>query len=99
MTLYLLLATIAVAGTAFILFYRFYWSIRIEKEYLVDLLRSNGIGDRPETIVKKYYKTQGRNLEEKEVRSLVKQFRHNNMEFFLTMYEHIKHKEKEGLGQ
>jgi len=91
MTLYLILASIAGAGTGFILFYKFYWSHRIDREEVKEILIKAGIGDRPETIVKNYYQNiQHENLDEKKVRSLTRQFTENNKEFFLTMYDLTK---------
>lgn len=81
---------IAVAGGIFLLFYKFYWSKKIDRDEVLELLSTKGIGDRPETIVRDYYKTQGQVLQEKDVKKLTKQFIQNNKEFFLTMYDIIK---------
>lgn len=58
------------------------------------MLRSKGIADHPESITKRYYKLQGQNLSEREVRKLTNQYVHLNREFFLTMYDLVKRGEK-----
>lgn len=75
-----------------LLMYKFYWSPKKHWDELYSMLRRKGIGDRPETIVKDYYKLQHRNLSEKETRELTRQYLFNNKEFFLTMYDNIKGK-------
>ena len=64
----------------------------------MELLRSNGIADRPETIVRRYYKAQGKSYSEKEVKKLTGQYMENNKDFFLTMWENIKPKDNKKNG-
>ena len=86
----LIFLLIAIGATAFFIFYKYFWSRKIDREDVIKLLRTKGIGDRPETIVRNYYKTQGQNLEEKEVKKLTRQFEQNNKESFLTMFDVTK---------
>lgn len=78
---------IASCGAGFFLFYKFWWEKRIDRKDCIEMLRSKGIADHPESITKRYYKLQGDNLTEKEVRKLTNQYIHLNKEFFLTMYD------------
>ena len=85
-----LVVNLMILGTAcaiLIAIYHFVISYKIDRKDTIDLLRQKGIGDRPETITKNYYKTQGENLDEKQVRKKTKEFIKNNKEFFLTMYD------------
>lgn len=82
------------AGAMLAMLYKWYWSPKKDWDELYAMLRKRGIGDRPESIVKRYYKLQNRNLTEKEVRSLTKQYLFNNKEFFLTMYDNISKSER-----
>ena len=74
-------------GVGFFLFYKLYLEKIIDRRETIDLLRKNGIGDRPENLTKRYYKSQNENLDEREVRKRTNQFMRNNKEFFLRMYE------------
>jgi len=83
-----LIATVGI--TMFLLMYKFYWHPKKHWEELYVMLRRRGIGERPENIIKSYYKLQQRNLSEKEIRKLTKEFLFNDKDFFLTMYDNVK---------
>lgn len=86
----LIFTVIATSLGGFFLFYKLWWERRIDRKDCIDMLRSKGIADHPESITKRYYKLQGQNLSEKEVRKLTNQYVHLNREFFLTMYDLVK---------
>lgn len=86
---------IVVAGVSFILYYKFYLSRKLDRKETIELLRTRGIGDRPETIVKDYYKKQGKILNEKEVRKLTNDYLSMNKDFFITMWEYNKKTEED----
>lgn len=94
----LMLVSIVVGSCVgtFFLFYKFWWEKRIDRNEVIDLLRSKGIADKPETIVRQYYKSQQLNKSESEVKKLTKQYARLQKEFFLTMYENIHKGEKQG---
>jgi len=85
---------IASCGAGFFLFYKLYWEKKIDRKDCIEMLRSKGIADHPESITKRYYKLQQENLSEREVRKLTNQYIHLNREFFLTMYDLVKRGEK-----
>lgn len=73
----------------FVLLYKYYWHPKKHWDELYEMLGRRGIGDRPENIVKSYYKMKQNNLSEKEVRRLTKSFLYNDKDFFLTMYDNL----------
>lgn len=77
-------------GVGFFLFYKFYWEKKIDRKDVIDLLRSKGIHEQPETIVRNYYKTQQINKTEGEIKKLTSQYSRLQKDFFLTMYENIQ---------
>jgi hypothetical protein len=81
-------------GAGFVLFYKLWWEKRIDRKEVETLLRQKGIGEKPQTIVRRYYKTQGKNLTEKEVNKLTNDYTRVQKDFFLTMWENIKQREK-----
>ena len=86
-----ILLALGVSGLLFALFYKFYWSKKIDYDETVALLRSKGIGDKPENIVKRYYKVKSSDiLTESRVRKLTKEFMQNDKDFFVTMWENSK---------
>lgn len=78
----------------FLSLYRYYWHPKKHWEELYSMLRKRGIGERPENIVKSYYKLQQKNLSEREIRKLTKEFLYNDKDFFLTMYDTTKRERK-----
>ena len=89
---------IASCVAGFFLFYKFWWEKKIDRKDCIEMLRSKGIADHPESITKRYYKLQGDNLSEKDVRKLTNQYIHLNREFFLTMYDLVSKREEENKG-
>lgn len=80
-------ALLIVIGLAFYVFYRIYLSPRAQKQAVIEILRKNGIGDKPESVVKNYHlHCMNQKLTEQAVRKLTREYRNNNPEFFLTMY-------------
>ncbi len=90
MSVLVILGLVAVGGIAFMfLLWKWYLNPKNHWDELYEMLRSRGIGDRPQSIVKRFYELQHKHYTEKEIRKLTTQFLYNNKEFFLTMYDTI----------
>lgn len=93
------IAILIICGVGFLTFYKLYWEKQIDRKDVEEKLAKKGIGDKPETIVRQYYKIiHNEILEEKEVKRRTNQFIANDQEFFLTMWENMKKKNGETIG-
>ncbi len=92
----IIMGLVAVSAiTGFVIIYKKYFQPKEHWDELYEMLRKKGIGDRPENIVKSYYRMQGKFLLESEVRKLTRQYLIHNKDFFITMYDAIIQNERE----
>lgn len=59
------------------------------------MLRKRAIAEKPETIVRQYYKSQQKNLTEKEVKKLTNDYIRLQKDFFFTMYDNTRRTQNE----
>ena len=88
---------VAIVGLSGYLVYRFVIFDLMCKRTVNQTLQKYNIKKTPSQIIKEYYSNKGEEISHKEVQILEKNYRQNEPEQFLTMYDAIrdlKHKEE-----
>jgi hypothetical protein len=88
------LTIVAILGIAGYLIYRFVVFDYLSNKSVNDTLRKYHIEKTPFEIVKEYYENKGESLSDNEISKLVKQYRQNEPEQFLAMYDSTREKSK-----
>jgi hypothetical protein len=84
------LTIVAILGLAGYLMYRFVIFDYLSNKSVNDTLRRYDIKKTPFEIIKEYYETKGEILSDQEVWYRVKQYKKNEPEQFLAMYDSIR---------
>ena len=92
------LIIVAIAGLSGYLAYKFVFYDQICKRNVNQTLRKFDIKKTPAQIIKEYYELKGEEVSDREVQKMEKNFRQNEPEQFLAMYDavrdEIKNKDK-----
>ena len=86
------LTIVAVLGITGYLIYRFIIFDYLSNKSVNDTLKKYQIKKTPFEIIKEYNEKMGRSMSDQEVSRLVKQYRQNEPEQFLAMYDAIRDK-------
>ena len=85
---------VAIVGLSGYLVYKFFiYDLYCKRSVNQTLLKYN-IKKTPSQIIKEYYHSKGESISHKEVQILEKNYRQNEPEQFLTMYDAIREKSK-----
>ncbi|MFQ5440409.1 MAG: hypothetical protein ACE5DL_02995 [Nitrosopumilaceae archaeon] len=85
---------VAILGVAGYLIYRFVILDYLRNKSINQTLRKYQIKKTPFEIVKEYYKNKGESLSNQEISRLEKQYKRNEPEQFLAMYDSIRENSK-----
>lgn len=85
---------VAILGLAGYLIYRFVIVDFLSNKSINDTLRKYDIKKTPFEIIKEYYQNKGESLSNQEISRLEKQYRRNEPEQFLAMYDSIRENSK-----
>lgn len=88
------LTIVAVLGISGYLVYRFIILDFLLDKSINDTLKKYAIKKTPYEIIKEYYQNQGQSLSHQEISQLVKQYKRDEPEQFLVMYDSIREKSK-----
>ena len=88
------LTIVAILGIAGYLIYRFIVFDFLSNKSVNDTLRKYHIEKTQFEIIQEYYENKGEHLSDREISDLVKQYRQNEPEQFLAMYDSIREKSK-----
>ena len=88
------LTIVAILGIAGYLIYRFVIFDYLTNKSLNDTLRKYDIKKTPSEILKEYYENKGETLSDHEVSERVRQYKKNEPEQFLAMYDSIRENSK-----
>ena len=86
------LTIVAILGIAGYLVYRFVVFDYLSNKSVNDTLRKYHIEKTQFEIIREYYENKGESLSDHEISQLVKQYRQNEPEQFLAMYDSIREK-------
>ena len=81
---------VVIAGLSGYLAYRFFVFDFMCKRSVSKSLQKYNIQKTPSQIIKEYYNAKGEEISEKEIRGLEKNYRQNEPEQFLVMYDAIR---------
>ena len=84
------LIIVAIAGLSGYLAYKFIFYDQICKRNVNQTLRKFDIKKTPAQIIKEYYEFKGEDISEQEVREMEKNFRQNEPDQFLAMYDAVR---------
>ena len=85
---------VAVIGLSGYLVYRFVIFDLMCKRSVNNTLNKYNIKKTPSQIIKEYYESKGEEISHKEIQNLEKNYRQNEPEQFLTMYDSTREKYK-----
>ena len=85
---------VAIIGLSGYLVYRFVIFDLMCKRSVNNTLNKYNIKKTPSQIIKEYYESRGEEISHKEIQNLEKNYRQNEPEQFLTMYDSIREKYK-----
>ena len=85
---------VVIVGLSGYLIYRFFVFDMLCKRSVNQTLRKYNIKKTPSQIIKEYYDKKGENISYKEIQSLEKNYRQNEPEQFLAMYDTIRDSSK-----
>jgi hypothetical protein len=88
------LTIVAVLGITGYLIYSFIVLDFLRNRSLNNTLKKYAIKETPFEIIRKYYQIKGQTLSQKEISRLVKQYKKEEPEQFLAMYDTIRDKSK-----
>jgi len=83
---------VAIIGLSGYLVYRFFVFDLMCKRSVTKSLQKYNIKKTPSQIIKEYYNTKGEQISEKEIHNLEKNYRQNEPDQFLVMYDAIRDK-------
>jgi len=83
---------VAIIGLSGYLIYRFFVFDLLCKRSVIQSLQKYNIKKTPSQIIKEYYDSKGEQISEKEIQNLEKNYRQNEPEQFLVMYDAIRDK-------
>jgi hypothetical protein len=83
---------VAIIGLSGYLVYRFFIFDLLCKRSVTHSLQKYNIKKTPSQIIKEYYNSKGEQISEKEIQNLEKNYRQNEPEQFLVMYDAIRDK-------
>jgi len=83
---------VAIIGLSGYIIYRFLIFDFMCKRSVTQSLQKYNIQKTPSQIIKEYYNTKGEQISEKEIQNLEKNYRQNEPEQFLVMYDAIRDK-------
>ncbi|NQV39515.1 MAG: hypothetical protein HQ505_03110 [Nitrosopumilus sp.] len=86
---------VAIIGLSGYLAYRFVIYDLYCKRSVNQSLRKYNIKKTPSQIIKEYYENKGESISHQEIRNLEKNYRQNEPEQFLTMYDAIREYQKD----
>jgi DNA-binding MurR/RpiR family transcriptional regulator len=86
---------VAIAGLSGYLAYRFLIYDLYCKRSVNQSLRKYNIKKTPSQIIKEYYENKGEKISHQEIQNLEKNYRQNEPEQFLAMYDAIRDSEKQ----
>lgn len=81
---------VAIVGLSGYLIYRFFVFDMLCKRSVNQTLQKYNIKKTPSQIIKEYYNKKGENISHKEIQSLEKNYRQNEPDQFLAMYDSIR---------
>ena len=81
---------VAIIGLSGYLIYRFLVFDMLCKRSVNQTLRKYNIKKTPSQIIREYYNKKGENISHKEIQSLEKNYRQNEPDQFLAMYDSIR---------
>ena len=84
------LIIVAIAGLSGYLAYKFVFYDHICKRNVNQTLRKFDIKKTPAQIIKEYYEFKGENKSDKEIQKMEKNFRQNEPDQFLAMYDAVR---------
>ena len=84
------LVIVAIAGLAGYLVYKFFIFDMICKRSINMTLQKYNIKKTPSQIIREYYNKKGEKISHKEIQTLEKNYRQNEPEQFLAMYDAIR---------
>ena len=85
---------VAIVGLTGYLVYRFVLFDILCKRSVDNTLRKYNITKTPSQIIKEYYDKKGENISHKEIQIIEKNYRQNEPEQFLAMYDAVRDSEK-----
>ena len=85
---------VAIVGLGGYLAYRFFIYDLMCKRSVNQTLQKYNIKKTPSQIIKEYYKNKGEEISHKDIQILEKNYRQNEPEQFLAMYDAIRESEK-----
>lgn len=85
---------VAIVGLAGYLVYRFVLFDMLCKRSVDSTLRKYNITKTPSQIIKDYYENKGEKISHKEIQIIEKNYRQNEPEQFLAMYDAVRDSEK-----
>ncbi|MHA7648004.1 hypothetical protein [Nitrosopumilus sp. S4] len=85
---------VAIVGLSAYLVYRFVLFDMLCKRSVDNTLKKYNITKTPSQIIKEYYENKGENKSHKEIQVIEKNYRQNEPEQFLAMYDAIRDSEK-----
>ena len=85
---------VAIVGLSGYLVYRFFVFDMLCKRSVNQTLQKYNIKKTPSQIIKEYYNKKGENISHKEIQSLEKNYRQNEPDQFLAMYDSIRDSSK-----
>ena len=85
---------VAIIGLSGYLVYRFFIYDLLCKRSVNQSLQKYNIKKTPSQIIEEYYNNKGEQISHKEIQSLEKNYRQNEPEQFLAMYDAIRDKSK-----
>ncbi|MDH3277726.1 MAG: hypothetical protein OEL77_06265 [Nitrosopumilus sp.] len=88
------LTVVAILGIAGYLVYRFIILDFLINRSVNDTLKKYAIKKTPYEIIKEYYQNKGESLSDQDISRLVKQYKREEPEQFLAMYDSIREKSK-----
>lgn len=85
---------VAIVGLSAYLVYRFVLFDMLCKRSVDNTLKKYNIAKTPSQIIKEYYENKGEKISHKEIQLIEKNYRQNEPEQFLAMYDAIRDSEK-----
>jgi len=88
------LVIVAIVGLSGYLIYRYAMYDMLCKRSVNQTLKKYNIKKTPSEIIKEYYSNKGEEISHKEIQNIEKNYRQNEPEQFLTMYDSIRENSK-----
>ena len=86
---------VAIVGLSSYLIYKFLIYDMLCKRNVSQILRKYSIKKSPSQIIREYYYNKGEQLSENEIRAMEKNYRQNEPDQFLTMYDSLRERRQD----